>query len=43
MRVGSEHEGGGDMGCEWAVNRRGVGIWVRVGSEHEGGGDMGCE
>ena len=43
MRVGSEHEGGGDMGCEWAVNMRGVGIWVRVGSEHEGGGDMGCE
>ena len=26
MRVGSEHEGG-DMGCEWTVNMRGVGIW----------------
>ena len=23
MRVGSEHEGGGDMGCEWAVNKEG--------------------
>ena len=25
MRVDSEYEGGGDMGCEWAVNRRGAG------------------
>ena len=27
VRVGSEREGGGDMGCEWTVNMRGVGIW----------------
>ena len=25
MRVGSEHEEGGDMGCEWTVNMRGWG------------------
>ena len=25
MRVGSEHEGGGDMGCEWGGEQEGGG------------------